>query len=45
MNHADTEAQAGAVNGAVTGAEVMTGRVAEVFLDTSEPQTHDGTHK
>ena len=45
VNHADTEAQAGAVNGAVTSAEVMTGGVAEVSLNTSEPQTHDDTCK
>ena len=45
VNHADTEAQAGAVNGAVTSAEVMTGGVAEVSLNTSEPQTNDDTHK
>ena len=45
VNHADTEAQAGAVNGAVTGAEVMTSGVAKVSLDTSEPQTHNDTHK
>ena len=45
VNHADTEAQAGAVNGTVTGAKVMTGGVAEVSLNTSEPQTHDNTHK
>ena len=37
--------QSDAVNGAVTGAEVMTGGVAEVSLNTSEPQTHDDTCK
>ena len=41
MSCADTEAQDGAVN----GAEVMTGGVAEVSLDTSEPQTHNDTRK
>ena len=37
--------QSDVVNGAVTGAEVMTGGVAEVSLNTSEPQTHDDTCK